>query len=57
MCVINSRARYLRTYTRQIFLGSGRMESLQSNIKDWLFLAVVTYVLKAPMGKKPVLNT
>ena len=37
-------------------LASERMELLQSNIKDWLFLALVTYVLKVSIGKKPVLN-
>ena len=38
------------------FIASERMELLQSNIKDWLFLALVTYVLKVSIGKKPVLN-
>jgi len=44
----------IRVYTRQTFIASEGMELLQSTIKDWLFLALVTYVLKMSIGKKPV---
>lgn len=44
----------IRVYTRQTFIASEGMELLKSTIKDWLFLALVTYVLKVSIGKKPV---